>query len=64
MKKIVFRILAGFLAVAAIAAGALLLSPVFDSLLNKVNGVVFILFALFLFRYSFTGKEKLFSNRK
>lgn len=59
-KRIVYRVLAAFLSIVFFAAGIFLLTPVFDTFLNKLNGVVFIILALYMVRYSFTGKEKLF----
>lgn len=59
-KKIVYRVLAALLSVVFVAAGIFLLTPVFDTFLNKLNGVAFIILAIYMIRYSFTGKEKLF----
>jgi hypothetical protein len=59
-KKIVYRIFAALLGLVFLSAGIFLLTPVFDTFLNKLNGVTFILLALYMARYSITGKEKLF----
>lgn len=62
-KKIVYRVLAALLSVVFVAAGIFLLTPVFDRFLNKLNGVAFIILAIYMIRYSFTGKEKLFVKK-
>ncbi|MEW5251800.1 hypothetical protein [Microbulbifer discodermiae] len=59
-RKLIYRILAALLCLAFLIAGIFLLTPIFDTFLNKLNGVIFILLALYLARYSLTGKEKLF----
>lgn len=61
-KKNVYRVLAALLGMVFAAAGIFLLTPIFDTFLNKLNGVVFIFLSVFMLRYSFTGKEKLFSK--
>lgn len=58
-RKIILRIFAGTLSVIFFAAGVLLLSPIFDALLNKMNGIVFIALSLFFARYALAGRGKL-----
>lgn len=51
-KKIAYRVLASILSVVFLAVGIFLLTPVFDTLLNKLNGVAFIILAIYMIRYS------------
>jgi membrane protein implicated in regulation of membrane protease activity len=59
-KKAIFRCVAGFLSLAFLAAGVFLLTPGFDTWLNKLNGAVFVGLAIVLGRYALTGKEKIY----
>jgi hypothetical protein len=59
-RKFIFRILSGLLALTLLAAGIFLLSPVFDSALNKLNGIAFIVLSIVLARFALTGKERVF----
>ncbi len=54
MKKAI-RVLAFLLGVFIVLSGIMLLSPVFDGTLNKVNGIVAFIFAFFVFRYAVKG---------
>ena len=54
MKK-VMRVLALLLGVFILLSGVMLLSPIFDGALNKVNGVVAFIFAYFVLRYAVKG---------
>lgn len=58
MKRKVLQVLAFFLGIFIVISGAMLISPMFDGVLDKVNGVVFFIFAFFIFRYALTGQKQ------
>jgi ABC-type sulfate transport system permease component len=57
MKTKILRILAFFLAVFFLVSAAMLFSPLFSGIQSVINGMSFLVFAFFLVRYSFWGRQ-------
>lgn len=55
--KKVYRVIAFAFGVFMVLSGVLLLSPVFDKPLDKINGLAFFVFAFFVFRYALVGSK-------
>ena len=58
IRKIIFKSLAVFLSVIFLIGGGYLLSPSFDGLLNKINGITFVLISIAFIIYAINFKIK------
>lgn len=58
MKRVLFKLLGGILGILSILFGIhLLLNPLFDSSLEKIDCVAFLILGGFLIKYAVTGNK-------